>query len=143
MKKFAKIMAVALVAVMALAVLVACGPATDPKKAAEALEKKEYVVTATIGADSTVKQAALDVQAIAMGLKAGDIIATVIATNGEEGITITYFKDASVAKGYWNDHKEDIEKLQEQAKEKEQDLVIKLSGSMIYQGTSQAVKDAR
>ena len=43
MKKFAKVMSVALVAVLALAVLVACAPASNPKKAAEALDKNGYI----------------------------------------------------------------------------------------------------
>ena len=143
MKKFAKITAVALVAVLALAALVACGPASDPKKAEKALKDKKYAVTAVVGADGALVQTGLDVTAKAMGLEAGDLIATVNATNGEEGIMIYYFKNASVARGYWNDHKEDREKLLEEAKKNDKDLVIKISGSMIYQGTSQAVKDAR
>ena len=146
MKKFAKVMAVALVAVMALAVLVACGPASDPEKAAKALKDNGYTVAAVIGSDSTegkLAQASLDVVAKAMGLKAGDLVASVNGTKGEDGIMIYYFKSAKVARDYWNDHKEDIEKQKDEAKKDGKDLVIKISGSMIYQGTSQAVKDAR
>ena len=135
MKKFAKIMAVALVAVMALAALVACGPASDPKKAAKALEDKKYVVSAVIGADSSAKQLVLDGMAKGVGLEAGDIIATVTATNGDEGISITYFKNASAAKTFWDKNKDSIEK--------KDGWVTKRSGSIIYTGTEQAVKDAR
>ena len=135
MKKFAKITAVALVAVLALAALVACGPASDPKKAVKALEDKKYVVTAVIGADSSAKQLVLDGIAKAAGLEAGDIIATVTATNGNEGISITYFKNASAAKTFWDKNKDDIEQ--------KDGWVTKRSGSMIYTGTEQAVKDAR
>lgn len=146
MKKFAKVMAVALVAVMALAVLVACGPASDPEKAAKALKDNGYTVASVIGSDSTegkLAQASLDVVAKAMGLKAGDLVASVTGTKGEDGIMIYYFKSAKVARDYWNDHKEDIEKQKKEAKEEGQDLVINISGSVVYSGTKQAVKDAR
>ena len=135
MKKFAKVMAVALVAVLALAALVACGPASKPEKAAAALKKNGYAVESVIGSESTLKQVALDATAKAAGLEAGDIIATVMATNGDEGIAITYFKSASVAKAYWNANKDKIVERE--------GWVSKLSGSMVYTGTEQAVKDAR
>ena len=135
MKKFAKVMAVALVAVMALALCVACGPASKPDKAAAALKENGYSVVSVIGSESSAKQLILDGIAKAAGLEAGDITATVEATNGNEGITITYFKNASVAKTFWNANKD---------KMVEKDgWVNKLSGSMIYTGTEQAVKDAR
>ena len=138
MKKFARIMAVALVAVLALAALVACGPASDPEKAAAALKENGYAVASVIGSDSVagkVAQATLDAIAIAAGLEAGDITATVTATNGNEGISITYFKSASAAKTFWDKNKDSIEK--------KDGWVTKISGSMIYTGTEQAVKDAR
>lgn len=136
MKKFAKITAVVLVAVMALAVLVACGPASDPKKAEKALKDNGYTVVAVIGADGALVQAGLDAIAVAAGLEKGDIIATVTANKGSDGISITYFKSASAAKSFWNDKKDDLEK-------KEDDWVVKCSGSIIYAGTKQAVKDAK
>ena len=135
MKKFAKITAVALVAVLALAALVACGPASDPKKAEKALKDKGYVVSAVVGADGALIQASLDVVAKAAGLEAGDIIATVTGTNGNEGISITYFKNASAAKTFWDKNKDDIES--------KDGWVTKRSGSIIYTGTEQAIKDAR
>ena len=135
MKKFAKIMAVALVAVLALAALVACGPASKPDKAAAALKKNGYAVESVIGSESTLKQTALDMIAKAAGLEAGDITATVTATNGDDGINITYFKNASVAKSYWEANKDKV--VQKEG------WVTKLSGSMLYSGTEQAVKDAR
>ena len=135
MKKFAKITAVALVVVMALAVLVACGPNSNPAKAAKALEDKKYAVVSVIGADSKLNQASLDLIAKAAGLEAGDIIATVTGTNGNEGISITYFKNASVASKYWKENKDKIEK--------KDGWVVKQSGAMVYSGTEQAVKDAK
>ena len=134
MKKFAKIMAVALVAVMALAAFVACGPATDPKKAEKALKDKGYAVVTVVGADSKLAQASLDLAAKAAGLEAGDIIATVSGTNGNEGISITYFKNAAAAKTFWDKNSGEVEK--------KDGWVTKRSGAMIYTGTEQAVKDA-
>lgn len=135
MKKFVKVAALALVAVLALAALVACGPNTDPKKAQKALEDKGYAVVAVVGSDSALAQTGLDITAKAAGLEAGDIIATVTATNGDEGISITYFKSAAVAKTFWDKNSGDIEK--------KEGWVTKRSGSIIYTGTEQAVKDAR
>ena len=135
MKKFAKITAVALVAVLALAALVACGPASDPKKAEKALKDNGYTVVAVVGADGALVQAGLDIVAKAAGLEAGDITATVEATKGSETISITYFASASAAKTFWDKNKDNIT-------EKE-GWVTKRSGSMIYTGTEQAVKDAR
>ena len=138
MKKFAKVMAVALVAVLALAALVACGPASDPEKAAKALKDNGYTVMSVIPDDSVtgkLAQATLDGIAVAAGLEAGDITATVSATKGSESISITYFKSASAAKKFWDENKDNVQ-------EKE-GWVTKQSGSMIYTGTEQAVKDAR
>ena len=137
MKKFAKITALVLVAVMALALLVACGPASKPEKAAQALEKKGYKVASVIPDDSAtgkLAQASLDVIAKAAGLEEGDIVATVTASNGEEGISITYFKNASVAKKYWDKNKDKVEK--------KEGWTVAQSGAMVYMGTDQAIKDA-
>ena len=75
-----------------------------------------------------MSQSSLDAQAKLAGLKAGDIIATINATNGDESISITYFKSASVARDYWNSNKEDLENMQE----KDDNIVVKRSGSIIY-----------
>lgn len=136
MKKFAKITAVVLLAVLALTALVACGYPSDPDKAAAQLKKKDYLVRAAIGSENKLTQAELDAQAISMGLKTGDIIATVMATKSSddgkgEMITIIYFKDSSVAKSVFDDMKDDIKKQKEEAEELEIKYSCKRAGNKI------------
>ena len=118
MKKFAKITAVVLVAVMALALLVACGPASDPDKAKKALEDNGYtVVNLPAGGIAGIK-------AIVSGTKG-------LLSGNAQTITIYYFNDAESANNAWEEIKD------------KSDWVVAKSGAMIYYGTSQAVKDAR
>lgn len=138
MKKTVKILALALVAVMAVAMLVACGPASNPDKAAKALEKNGYTVT-KITNESKAGEMTLNTQAKFMGLEDGDIVATVSAMNEDkEFITITYFASSSAAKKAWD-------KSQEAKGDDEEDseIVTKLSGKMIYAGTKKAIKAAK
>ena len=126
MKKFAKITAVVLVAVMALALLVACGPASDPDKAKKALEDNGYtVVNLPAGGIAGIK-------AIVSGTKG-------LLSGNAQTITIYYFNDAESANNAWEEIKDKSDK---ESKDKS-DWVVAKSGAMIYYGTSQAVKDAR
>ena len=130
MKKTIKILALALVAVLAVAMLVACGPASNPDKAEKALEGNGYAVAKVTSA------LILDPQAIAAGLEKGDIVATITASNKDgEMISITYFKSSSVASKYWKEHKDEVPD--------DDKVVVKKSGKMIYFGTKQAIKDAK
>lgn len=138
MKKSVKILSVALIAIMAFAMLVACGPASDPDKALSALKKNEYqaaedkVVIPTALALSGVK----DLETVITGSK-------VVKKDDKskiETITIIYFKDSSAANDAWDKVKEYANK---ENKDKDSDFVIEKSGAMIYFGTKQAVKDAR
>ena len=140
MKKFAKIMAVALVAVMALALLVSCGPASDPDKALAALKGNDYKA-----ATKLTDAISLGLTEAALGSERGDLVAIVSGSKTDDNqklqtVTILYFKDAASASKAWN-------KAQEYAEgEKDKDAsdwVVAKSGAMIYYGTSQAVKDAR
>ena len=132
MKTFLKVLALSLVAVLMCATLVSCGgPASDPDKAAEALEDADYVV---IKADDKISLATYD----ALGVD--DLECVITAFNeDEEGIVIFYFEDKDAANDAW----EAIEEIAEEAAEEEEDLVIKKSGKMIYYGTKQAIKDAK
>ena len=134
MKKTIKILSLALVAVMAVAMLVACGPASDYKKAEKALKDNKYAVV------TVDNKLALGVTTALIGAESGDIVATVVGTNGDEVVNIWYFKDSSTAKKYWDKAKEYGEN---QKKDKDSDWVVKKSGKMIYFGTKQAVKDAK
>ena len=137
MKKFAKITAVALVVVMVLAVLVACGPASDPQKAIDALKKHEYAAAK----DSLVVPFALK----ALGVEGIDTVVsgTKSVKDGDktklETVTIVYFTDAKAAKEAWSK----VEGYANQEnKDKDSDWTVKQSGAMIYYGTSAAIKAA-
>lgn len=138
MKKFAKITAVALVVVMALALLVACGPASDPDKAVEALKKNGYEPVKATNA------IALGITEALIGAERGDLVATVSATKidddkNTQSITIWYFKNAAAANKCWDKAQSESNK----DKDKDSDWVCKKSGAMIYFGTTQGVKDAK
>ncbi|MCH5157188.1 MAG: hypothetical protein J1G02_04860 [Clostridiales bacterium] len=138
MKKFAKITAVALVAIMALALLVACGPASDPQKAIDALKKHEY----TAAKDTTLVPAALTLA----GVKGVDAVVSGSKTvkdgdkNKVESVTIVYFTDSAAAKDAWAKVEEYAKK---DNKDNDSDWTVKQSGAMIYWGTSAAIKAAR
>lgn len=137
MKKFVKVMAVALVAVLALAALVACGPASDPDKALAALKKHEY----TAAKDTVVVPLALT----AMGVKGVDTVISGSKSvkdgdkNKVESVTVIYFTDAKAAKDAWAKVEEYANK---ENKDKDSDWTVKQSGAMIYYGTKAGINAA-
>ena len=132
MKKFVKVMAVALVAVLALAALVACGPASDPDKALAALKKNDYLATkSTTGGFEGLEAVVSGTKGVLGSLLSGE--------NQFQTITIYYFKDAASANDAWDA----IQSLSNKDKDKNSDWVCQKSGKIIYYGTKQAVKDAR
>ena len=132
MKKFAKIMAVALVAVMAVAILVACAPASDPDKAVAALKKNGY----TAGKVSAGSYEGLE--AMVTGTKGA--LGALLGKDDFQFITIYYFKDSKSANDAWDAIKSESDKS---SNKKDSDWVVKKSGKIIYFGTKQAAKDAR
>ena len=100
MKKFAKITAVVLVAVMALAMLTACGYPSDPQKAKEKLEKQGYKATVV---ESPVAVAGL--KAYVTGIKEEDGKVTTIQ--------VAYYEDADSAKTAYEKAKDSLEKSKE------------------------------
>ncbi len=132
MKKVVKVLAVALVCVLALAMLVACAPSSDPDKAVKALKENGFTATTTAGS--------------------GDVECTVVGTKVDlsaktfDGITIIYYKDASAAKKDWDENKDDLEELKQSLIKEgvdKDDVVIERSGKMIYYGSKEAIKAAR
>ncbi|MBR7177478.1 MAG: hypothetical protein IKD26_04630 [Clostridia bacterium] len=134
MKKFTKILALALVAIMSLVVFAACAPNADPVKAEAALKENGYTVINL---------------PVLLGFKDVDCVVTgSLLVEGEgdeedklEHVTIVYFESEEAAEAAW-------EKMQDYAAEededsKDSDWTIKLSGAMIYYGTSAAIKAAR
>ena len=104
MKKFAKITAVALVVVMVMALLVACGYNSDPKKAEADLKKQGY-----------------DALYVPNPLTVGNVEGTLTATkkdgNKTTTIVVTYYRDADAAKSAYEDAKANLEKAKDYNKE--------------------------
>lgn len=137
-KKIFAVISVVLVAVVLVAALVACGPASDPEKALSALKDNGYKAAK----DSTVVPTALAL----LGVKGIDCVVSGTSVNDEsvETVTIVYFINSDAATDAWSKVKEYAEKQDKSDKEKkESDFVVKKSGKMIYYGTSAGVKAAR
>ena len=100
MKKAAKIMAVALVAVLAITVLVACGYPSDPKKAAEQLENKGY-----------------NVELVELPVAVAGVKATIMATKDNEMLMIIYYADTASAKEAYKSAKKELDEEKDDLKE--------------------------
>ena len=140
MKKFVKILSLSLVAVMLLATLASCAPASDPDKASQALKDDGYkVVKDTTILPDAFKLLQYDLDAVLTGTKT---VKDKDGNNKVETVTIFYFAN-----------KEDAEKAYEKVKDEEKDskkdseesnwVSATKSGKMVYFGTKQAIKDAR
>ena len=134
MKKFAQLISLALVAVMCVALLASCAPASDPAKAEKALKDAGY----TTAKDTSITPAAYK-------LLTGKNVNTVLTgtkTDGDKNvqhITIVYFDKAEDAKTAYEKLADESDK----EKKDESDWVFAKSGTMVYWGTKTAVKDAR
>lgn len=136
MKKFAQLISLALIAVMCVALLASCAPASDPDKAEKALKDAGYT-------------AAVDKKLLPAGYKVVtgkdiDAVVTGTKTDGDKNVqhvTIVYFANAEDAKAAYEKLKDDSDKDKKDADESE--WVFAKSGKMVYWGTKTAVKDAR
>lgn len=136
MKKFVRLMSLALVAVMLCATLASCGgPAKDPADALAALKENEYVAAE----DKLIIPAALKLLGV-------DGIKSVVSGSATiedkfETVTIIYFNEAEDAKNAM----EKVEDYAEEKKDKaeDSDWVVKQSGAMIYFGTKAGIKAAK
>lgn len=131
MKKFVKVAAVVLVAVMSLALLVACAPNADPAKAEAALKKNGYTV--------------LNVPSIT---HAGGLQNTVTGTKTDKDkdgnttvqhVTIFYYDTVDNAKAAYKTLKSDSDK----EKGDNTDWTFAQSGKIVYFGTSAAINAAK
>ena len=135
MKKTLRLVALALVLIMSVAMLASCAtPNKDPDDAIAALEDNGY-------------KAAKDNIIVPLALKAlgVDGVKTVISGSAVidekfQTVTVIYFESKDDANDAW-------EKVQEYANDekddKAEDWVCKKSGAMIYYGTSAAIKAAK
>ena len=138
MKKLVKVLALVMVVAMSLALLVACAPNSDPDKAKDALKENGY--TATISKDAIT----LGITEALLGCERGDMVAIVTGTTTDadkhlQTVTIYYFKDGAVANKVYDKVKSESD---EKSKD-ESNWTLAKSGSMIYYGTSAAIKAAR
>lgn len=134
MKKYAQLISLALVAVMCVALLASCAPASDPDKAVAALKDAGY----TAVKDTNSIPAAYKL------LTGTNISAVVTATKTDDdknvqSVTIVYFENAKDAKTAY----EKLEDKSNEEKKDESDWVFAKSGKMVYWGTKTAVKEAR
>ena len=135
MKKTLRLIALALVLVMSVAMLASCGaPNKDPDDAIAALEDNGYKAAK----DNVIVPIALR----ALGV---DGVKTVISGSAVidekfQIVTVIYFESKDDANDAW-------EKVQEYANgekdDKAEDWVCKKSGAMIYYGTPAAIKAAK
>ena len=128
MKKVVSIVAMTLVVVMALGLFAACGYPDDPDKAKEQLEKDGYtvVVTKSNSDDS-------DVVAVVTATKSniGDYTLSDLLDPDKlqdltlEGVAITYYRTADLAK-------ENVDKAKESLSKKEQEVAkVSRQGSKV------------
>ena len=131
MKKFAKVMAVMMVAVIALALLVSCGPNSNPDKAEAALKKNGYTAGKAVAVLTSL--AVLNVKGVETAISG-----TKLENGKMERVTIIYFDNSSSANDAWDSVKQYADDNKD-----ENNWVFAKSGAMIYYGTSAAIKAAK
>lgn len=107
MKKFVTILAMVLVAVMSLSLLAACGYPDDPDKAAAQLEKKGYTVRVS-KSSSDQSDVTATVTATKTNFKLEDMFEMDVEDFVLEGVIITYFRTADLAKENMDAAKKDL-----------------------------------
>ena len=124
MKKFVRIISLALVALTLCALFAACAPAKDPADAKAALEEAGYVVVST---PSLIDGCTEVVRGIA----------------AKEYIKIYYFESTEKANAAYEKVEELYDEDEDEEEEDDSEWVFKKSGKIIYYGTKNAVKAAR
>ena len=127
-KNIFRIISFVLMTVVSCAFLSACSPLSDSDKTSESLEAAGYSVIYNTG------EGEANAAALPQGAKA-----TILAYNGNEFINITYYEDAETAEEAWDAVLQSTQEIQKNY----EDFVCEKSGSVIYYGTEQALKDAK
>lgn len=135
MKKTLRLVALALVLIMSVAMLASCAtPNKDPDDAIAALEDNGYKAAK----DNLIVPTALKLLGVD-GVKTV-ISGSAVIDDKYETVTVIYFESKDDANDAW-------EKVQEYANDekddKAEDWVCKKSGAMIYYGTSAGIKAAK
>ncbi len=141
MKKLLRsLLAVMLISMMAVS-LASCGISSDPKKTKEKLEAEGYSVM---------------LEQVNLGEALGDKTeAYLVASNGEENVTITWYKNADDAKAAYEELEESYKKAKKELKEMEDgelkdalkkkldNVAYGRSGKIVWFGTKAGVKAAK
>ena len=138
MKKFTKIVAIALVLAMSVAVFASCAKVSkNYEKAKKALSDAGYVVDSTAGEWGS--QVA-DVESMIAAYKIREGTENDKNPKASGGIMIYYFKTEKAANRAWDKTiKSDVESAQKRAAKEEMELICKREGKIIYYGTQDAI----
>lgn len=136
-KKLGVILGVALVAVMLVAVLAGCVP-SDPAKAESNLKSEGYTA---VKAEGIAAQIAASVFTAIADVDLDKVDAVVTGVKGTDRISMIYFKDSSSANDYFNKFEPAVKKMAEETNA--DDYAFGKSGSVVYFGTTAAVKAAK
>lgn len=136
-KKIGVVLGVALVVVMLAAVLVACVP-SDPAKAESNLKDEGYK---TVKVEGVAAQMVAGMFTDFAEVDFDKVDAIVTGVKGTDSISMLYFKDSSAANDYYNKFEPAYKKTMEESKK--EDYAFGKSGSVVYFGTTAAVKAAK
>ena len=138
MKKFTKIVAIALVLAMSVAVFASCAKVSKGyEKAKKALADAGYVVDTTSGEWGS--QVA-DVESMISAFKIREGTENDKNPKASGGIMIYYFKSEKAANKAWDKTiKNDYESAKKRAAKEEIELISKREGKVIYYGTQDAI----
>ena len=138
MKNFTRIVAIALVLVMTVAVFASCAQnAKGYDKAKKALANAGYVVESDAGEWGSQVN---DLQGMICAYKIREGTENDKNPKASGGIVIYYFKSEKAANRAWDKSiKNDYESAKKRAAKEEMELISKREGKVIYYGTQDAI----
>lgn len=143
MKRLAKIFAVVLVCVLAVTALVACGsnpvPNTNYDEAKKNLEDNDnYQVTGIKSGEAGFENGAAYAAAMVEGTKVEDMEAVLMAVTKDQkdSLQMAWFKTEDAAKAFHEGYKQIVDKAGDAAK----DIILGVSGKVVYLGTKGAIE---
>ena len=138
MKNFTRIVAIALVLVMTVAVFASCAQnAKGYDKAKKALANAGYVVESDAGEWGSQVN---DLQGVIYAYKIREGTENDKNPKASGGIVIYYFKSEKAANRAWDKTiKNDYESAKKRAAKEEMELISKREGKVVYYGTQDAI----